>query len=359
MALSFSNSSMGDDDVHAEDPSLVWLVFVPVVVGLIIVITVVGNAMVIVAYWIDSCIHDRAANLLILNLAISDFIVGLVVLSINLSWISWNEWLGGDYWLLGETFCKIWLVVDYTACMMSVLMIILISLDRYWLLTMKLGYFRFQTKRRLSVTISVLWIVVTTVYSVVAFGWTALTGEAEVDFTEECEMDMTYNVYATFVQLILEFVFPLSLISILNIIVYHKIKLRAQGRVEWRTDGPAQLATAQNQERMREYARHRRAAVVLAVLVSVFILCWLPYQIISVVSALCGDQCVSYTAWEVVNNLLWCNSTINPFLYAATNVHFRRNFVNFLRLEKFRCFQPTTESAATRSSTGADRQDHD
>ncbi|XP_041452497.1 muscarinic acetylcholine receptor M3-like [Lytechinus variegatus] len=411
-----SSSNTTSDDITDYQPSIAWLVIVPLVVGTITIATVLGNALVMVAFFKDPRINSRVASLLILNLAISDFIIGLVVLSVNLSWITWNEWLGGEFWLLGEVFCKIWLIIDNTATLLSVFTIILISLDRYWLLTKKLHYQTFQTRKRVLVTITILWVSTAVVYTILAVGWPYFTGERNVDFSKECELDMAYNVYATIAQLICEFVIPLIIIICLNIAVYIKIRKRAKGLSELKTrskreqnvdivemnrlpspiESPVSLShislvntsdskhelreqvnessfvngdvkdyqtmprdrelsqtlksVAEAQKRKREFARHRRAATVLGILVSVFIACWLPYQIANIVNAIC-DECISDLVWEIVNNILWCNSFINPFLYAATNVHFRRNFIILLGLRKCRCFRTTMQVEVRPSST--------
>ncbi|XP_022110792.1 octopamine receptor 1-like [Acanthaster planci] len=93
----------------------------------------------------------------------------------------------------------------------------------------------------------------------------------------------------------------------------------------------------QDQERgkRREFKRHRKAAVTLSVLVSVFVAMWLPFYVASLLAAIC-EECVSDLAWIVVNYLLWCNSTINPFLYALLVVQFRQNFLRFLGLRSCR-----------------------
>ncbi|XP_022110821.1 muscarinic acetylcholine receptor M3-like [Acanthaster planci] len=81
----------------------------------------------------------------------------------------------------------------------------------------------------------------------------------------------------------------------------------------------------------KEFKRHRKAAVTLSVLVSVFTAMWLPFYMASLLVAIC-ENCFSDLAWIVVNYLLWCNSTINPFLYALLVVQFRQNFIRWLRL---------------------------
>ncbi|XP_041478020.1 histamine H3 receptor-like [Lytechinus variegatus] len=84
-------------------------------------------------------------------------------------------------------------------------------------------------------------------------------------------------------------------------------------------------------------AKHRKASIVLSILTGCFILFWTPYKIMTVVFAFCGSNCASAVLWEVLEVMVWCNSTINPFIYAATNVHFRRNFSHFLFLDRWPC----------------------
>ncbi|XP_054774389.2 histamine H2 receptor-like [Lytechinus pictus] len=375
--------------------SIAWLATVPSTLSIIIAVTVVGNAMVIVAYFRDKRIRDNVANLFILNLAITDFVVGAFIISIDTAWII------NDVWTYGEVFCKIWLDVDFVVTMMSLLTMVLISWDRYCLLTMGMRYKTFQTKKRICVILAISWTIVSLIYTFLAFAWSPITGEYNVDYSQNCEMEFTYNVAATLVINIFEFFIPFTILIILNISVYSNIKRRSRGTVgqspsihtsarspkksfgprsprrvnyhppdglsgpladshsrggdavaanvtiestDNRADGENSFTRKLSNERDstpkeegRTFARHRKAAFVLAILIGCFLLCWLPYQVTSVMYAVCDTDCVSTRLWEVTNLLLWGNSTINPFIYAATNVHFRRNFRKFLLLDRWAC----------------------
>jgi len=66
-----------------------------------------------------------------------------------------------------------------------------------------------------------------------------------------------------------------------------------------------------------------------------FTLCFLPYFILYMVVAFCGS-CVSE---RIVTATIWLgyvNSTINPFLYALSNKHFRRTFNRILKRDQRR-----------------------
>ena len=374
----------------AEEPhSLVWLVTVLATLSIIIIITVIGNAFVIVAYFRDDKIRQNVANLLILNLGVTGLLTGILILTFNTVIVVEKRWP------FGEIACKFWLVLDYVVSMMSVITMVLISWDRYCLVSMGLKYRTFQTMKRLRIALVISWVACTILYSTLAFGWSALSGHNNnIDYSEECEMDFSLDLGLTIAVNIIEFVIPFTLLVVLNAAVYINIKRRSMGsigqnpvanlRKSPRPDKTQTLATTnenlhprspripldaiagqptpslntmdveplgadgEGKDEAKEadssmvkndkriFARHRRAAVVLAVLVGCFLVCWLPYQIASVMFAVCKFSCVSNLTWEITNNLLWCNSTINPFIYAATNVHFRRNFFRFLSLVRWK-----------------------
>jgi hypothetical protein len=66
-----------------------------------------------------------------------------------------------------------------------------------------------------------------------------------------------------------------------------------------------------------------------------FTCCFLPYFILYMVVAFCGlcvsERIITATIW-----LGYVNSTINPFLYALSNKHFRRTFNRILKRDQRR-----------------------
>ncbi|XP_025111045.1 LOW QUALITY PROTEIN: histamine H3 receptor-like [Pomacea canaliculata] len=65
-----------------------------------------------------------------------------------------------------------------------------------------------------------------------------------------------------------------------------------------------------------------RVALSLFVLVLVFTICWIPYEIIALVMVGCHD-CVNKDLYAFSSWLLWFNSTINPVLYLILHTRFR------------------------------------
>lgn len=65
-----------------------------------------------------------------------------------------------------------------------------------------------------------------------------------------------------------------------------------------------------------------KAAKTLGIIVGGFVFCWLPFFSVYVVRAFCGD-CVAPIVFSVLFWLGYCNSAINPLIYALFSKDFR------------------------------------
>ena len=88
----------------------------------------------------------------IVSLAIADLIVGLVVMPMSTVYIFTVDWM------FGIGLCQLWIAVDYIASTASILNLFILSLDRYWSVTMPLKYLRKRTTNRALVMISLVLI---------------------------------------------------------------------------------------------------------------------------------------------------------------------------------------------------------
>ncbi|KAL3097777.1 hypothetical protein niasHS_000512 [Heterodera schachtii] len=106
--------------------SLIMQLFGWFVAGLLSLETILGNSMVLLAYRLERSISKQLNNRFIVSLAISDLIIGIEGIPFFTVYV-----INGDRWPLGAIACEIWLFLDYTLCLVSILTVLLITADRY------------------------------------------------------------------------------------------------------------------------------------------------------------------------------------------------------------------------------------
>ncbi|XP_052037557.1 histamine H3 receptor isoform X3 [Apodemus sylvaticus] len=77
-------------------------------------------------------------------------------------------------------------------------------------------------------------------------------------------------------------------------------------------------------------SRDKKVAKSLAIIVSIFGLCWAPYTLLMIIRAACHGHCVPDYWYETSFWLLWANSAVNPVLYPLCHYSFRRAFTKLL-----------------------------
>lgn len=123
-----------------------------VLVGIMILLTVFGNVLVVIAVFTSRALR-APQNLFLVSLASADILVATLVMPFSLA----NELMG--YWYFGEVWCEIYLALDVLFCTASIAHLCAISLDRYWSITQAIQYNLKRTPRRIKCIIFIVWII--------------------------------------------------------------------------------------------------------------------------------------------------------------------------------------------------------
>uniref|UniRef100_A0A663M4V5 G-protein coupled receptors family 1 profile domain-containing protein n=1 Tax=Athene cunicularia TaxID=194338 RepID=A0A663M4V5_ATHCN len=336
--------------------------------GLLVLATVLGNALVIVAFALDRSLRTQG-NFFFLNLAIADLLVGGFCIPLYIPYVLTGEWR------LGRGWCKLWLVVDYLVCTASVFNIVLISFDRFISVTKAVSY-RAQkgVTRNAILKMITVWIAAFLLYGPAILSWEHIAQKSILP-EGECHAEFFYNWYFLMIASTIEFFTPFITVTYFNFSIYLNIRKRASLRNENLSPGqedcemsfqgtkrehtvffvkpanrhkhekrasslspPKKASSICNATSRVDTAntmanrlsRDKRVAKSLAIIVCVFGLCWAPYTLLMIIRAACHGHCVQYSLYETSFWLLWVNSAINPVLYPLCHMSFRKAFIKLL-----------------------------
>ena len=87
------------------------------------------------------------------------------------------------------------------------------------------------------------------------------------------------------------------------------------------------------EERQRiSLSKERRAARTLGIIMGVFILCWVPFFLLYIITPFCSTCCPSDQLIDFLTWLGYINSALNPIIYTIFNMDYRRAFKKLLRI---------------------------
>lgn len=124
--------------------------FMYVTAIIVTALTVVGNILVIVAVIKEKRLR-KVGNIFIINLAVSDFLVGVAVAPLAIVYDVNGKWT------LGNTVCDLWISLDVISCTASILNLCAIGYDRYNAIIQPMKYARKRTFTRAWTIVGAVW----------------------------------------------------------------------------------------------------------------------------------------------------------------------------------------------------------
>ncbi|VVC40605.1 G protein-coupled receptor, rhodopsin-like,GPCR, rhodopsin-like, 7TM [Cinara cedri] len=284
-----------------------------VVLMLFCMVTVFGNCLVIIAVVRERYLHT-ATNYFITSLAFADFLVGLVVMPVSAVHEVFDH-----YWTFGINACDVWRSLDVLFSTASILNLCVISLDRYWAITDPFTYPTKMSRKQAYRLIAAVW-VCSSVISFPAIVWWRLV-RAEPVPVNTCPFtnSIGYLIFSSTIS----FYVPL----LVMVFTYYKIYTAAVTQTRCQRLGTKLQKNFSLSRKLSKLSREKKAAKTLGIVMGVFIVCWLPFFVVNLLSGFCDEvSCVfkdpllsSVVAW-----LGWINSGMNPVIYACWSRDFRR-----------------------------------
>ncbi|XP_076129321.1 trace amine-associated receptor 9-like [Alosa pseudoharengus] len=278
--------------------------------AILVVLTVCGNLLVIISISHFKQLHTPT-NFLIVSLSTADLIVGTAGVPFLLVFM--NPGLHID-----TTLYYVVLMCFAYVTFLSIYNVALISLDRFYALSNPFQYSKKVTVKVISIVICSMWFI--------SFMYNLAFVYFNVISTDEL------GIWAN-IDFIVYFLLPCCAIIILYTKIFviarkHAISIRCtreqhiSGTTKYRETFP------------REHSE-RKAAMKLGILVIVFVICFLPYFIISHLSTIVPATMVVHVTDASVT-IVQLNSAINPIIYALLYPWFRRCAKLILTLRIFR-----------------------
>ncbi|XP_026223344.1 trace amine-associated receptor 9-like [Anabas testudineus] len=243
-------------------------------------------------------------NLLLLSLAVSDFLVGLIVMPFQILFIE-------PCWFLGELMCALCYIIPFITVCSSAVNMVLISVDRYVAICDPLRYPIKFTLKRVQIYILLCW-----VYSVFYSFQILFDNLKQPGSYNSCYGQCVVNINGA-VDLVLGFIIPISSITILYMRVFVVAVSQARSM-------RSHVAAVKLQRSVTVTVKKSelKAARTLGVVVAVFLMCYCPYYCVTLSGA---DLVVGSSSEVIMVFLLYLNSCLNPVIYAFFYPWFRKS----------------------------------
>uniref|UniRef100_A0A3Q3MG30 G-protein coupled receptors family 1 profile domain-containing protein n=2 Tax=Mastacembelus armatus TaxID=205130 RepID=A0A3Q3MG30_9TELE len=215
-------------------------------------------------------------------------------------------------WFLGDLMCSLYKYVSFIITATSIGNMVLISVDRHVAICDPLHYPTRVTERRVKLCVCLCWLG--------SFFYNSLFFKD--DLTEPGIYNSCYgqcvfviDYIAGIVDLVLTFIVSVTVIIVLYMRVFVVAVSQARAMRSHIT-----AVTLQRSVTLTTMKSELKAARTLGVLVAVFLMCFCPYYCVS----LAGDTALSGSSAAFVLYLFYCNSCLNPLIYALFYPWFRK-----------------------------------
>ena len=275
-------------------------------------IIVFGNLLVVLSVWKDPLkkLRSSPSNRIIVSMAIADLLVGLVVCPLMAYWV----WAILHQKNLTSVLKSFFVLTDVSSGH-----VLLLTVDRVFASVTPLQYRVKVTNRRVCIA------------SIACWAYFILFG---------CAFGLWEKGYIILIKIfIVQSLFILASILVLNLVIFFAFR-------KHRKTTAAQDTSTANRQIMLQ--RERKLSKAIAVVISAFLLCSVPWYIVQFLMYFC-TPCSPHLRLLLLGHavtaaLLYANSGVNPFLYAWRLPRYRETFKHFWKKCQERCFSQNSQN---------------
>ncbi|KAM3859865.1 melanopsin-A-like [Diretmus argenteus] len=321
------------------------------VVILVIGITgVLGNVLVMYAFCRSRSLRTPA-NMFIINLAITDFLMCVTQTPIFFTTSMHKRWI------FGKKGCELYAFCGAVFGICSMITLVVIAVDRYMVITRPLASLGVMSRRKALCILAAAW-----AYSMgwslpPFFGWSAYVPEGLLTSCSWDYMTFTPSV-RSYTMLLFTFVFfiPLSIIIFCYCGIFRAIRRT--------TRAIAKISCEGNRDSVKRFHRLKsewKMAKVALIVILLYIISWAPYSCVAL-TAFAGyaDMLTPYMN-SVPAVIAKASAIHNPIIYAITHPKYRSAISRYIPClglllcvpgrDRFSSFQSTRRSTLTSQSS--------
>ncbi|XP_051780154.1 trace amine-associated receptor 13c-like [Erpetoichthys calabaricus] len=285
--------------------------------GVIIGLTMIGNLFVVISVSHFKQLHTTT-NFLIVSLAMADFLIGMFVMPLEF------HLKIETCWYFSENVCIFYIIYVYFLNLLSIIHLVLISVDRYLAICHPFYYNTKMSGTKMWVAIALCWLLCFfyTLTRVLFTGGVIVTNIC----AGFCRFYHT-NIWYLF-NLILTFILPSTTI----ICLYGKVFIIARSHA--RAIKSMNEHSTDSKTRNIPNSSQRKAAMTLGIVVIVFLICWIPVYVFPI--AVTSSSVLNYIIVDAFSWISQINSCMNPFIYALFYPWFQQSLKLMLTCKIFK-----------------------
>ena len=291
---------------------------------LTIILIIFGNSFVLLATWREKILH-QPNKYFVACLAVADLLVGMFVGPLRVYVISFKSKRNMSIHL-----CRFSVWIDTLAVTASIYSLMFISFDRYLKISKPLQYRSRMTTSRSMQIIFIIWLISLAIATYAATpdsgsrGFIAIVG----GFCPSADINKRKQFY-TFLSvsvIFLPIIVMMLMYSLIFVVAHKRQKMLRNGQL-------GETCPGQNHRQRSVLRQDMKNVRMLLTVLGVFLLCWYPFIIISILS-LYSPNIIDLNIFIVFRvTLLLCliNSLCNPIIYACMDQTYRQAFKHLLQ----------------------------